>query len=55
LLIGALMIIYSWYTYATAVFSGGNASNDPIKFAVYGILVIAFSYAIMRILMSAFL
>jgi hypothetical protein len=56
LMIGGIMIIYAGYQYTTTVF-GGNASsgNTAIKNAVAGILVIVFSYAIMRIITTAFL
>lgn len=57
LLIGACMIIYAGYIYAISIFSGGDASkgNNAIKYAIYGVVVIASAYAIMRILTSAFL
>lgn len=55
LLIGALMIIYAGYNYATTVFTGKAASKEPIVNAIIGILVVIFSYAIIRILTSAFL
>ena len=57
LVIGAVMIIYAWYVYAISIFSGGDAAkgNTAIKYAIYGIIVVASSYAIMRILISAFL
>lgn len=56
LLIGGVMVIYAGYQYITTVF-GGNASagNTAIKNAVAGILVIIFSYAILRFVISAFL
>ncbi|MEI8091155.1 MAG: hypothetical protein WCG98_02665 [bacterium] len=57
LVIGALMIIYAGYLYATSVFSGGNVAkgNTAIKNAIIGVIVVAFSYAIMKLLTSAFL
>jgi hypothetical protein len=55
--IGALMIIYAGYIYATAVFNGGNASagKTAATRAILGSIVIIFSYAIVRILTRAFL
>ena len=55
LFIGAVMIIWAGYQYATAVFSGSAPSNDPIKNAIVGILVITFSYALIRIATRMFL
>lgn len=56
LLVGALMFIYTWYEYIMSVIKGdGEPSKDNIKYAIYGILIIVFSYAIMRILTRAFL
>ena len=56
LLVGALMFIYTWYKYIMSVITGdGEPSKDNIKYAIYGILIIVFSYAIMRILTRAFL
>jgi hypothetical protein len=51
------MVIYAGYIYASSVFSWGNASkgNEAIQNAITGILVIAFSYAIMKLLTSAFI
>lgn len=55
LFIWALMVLYSWYQYAATVFTWKAPSNDPIKNAIYGILIISFSYAIVRWLTAAFL
>lgn len=56
ILIGALMCVWTWYKYIMAVITwDGEPSKDTIKHAVYGILIIIFSYAIMRILTRAFL
>lgn len=55
--IGVLMIIYAGYLYASSVFSPSNMSKgkSAITNAIIGVLVIAFSYAIMKLLTSAFL
>lgn len=55
LFVGALMVIYSGYNYAMAAFTGKQGSADPIRNAIKGILIITFSYALIRILTSAFL
>lgn len=57
LVVWSLTVIYAGYLYATSMYiwdSSGQA-NDAIKYAAIGIAVIIFSYAIMRILISAFL
>ena len=57
IVIGVVMIIYAGYLYATSVFSAGNMTKgkSAITNAIIGVLVIAFSYAIMKLLTSAFL
>ncbi len=56
LVIGGIMIIYAGYAYATEIF-GGKAGwgTTAITNAIIGVLVIAFSYAIMKLLTSAFI
>ena len=55
LVVGAGMIIYAWYKYASAVFNGKSPSMDMVKNAITGVLVIIFSYAIIKALSAAFL
>jgi len=59
LLIGAAMIIYAGYLYATSVFSGSDSGvgkwKEAVGKAIIGVIVIASAYAIMRILTTAFL
>ena len=55
LVIGAGMIVWSGYKYAAAAFTGKAADSGDVKNAIYGVLVVIFSYAIMRILTEAFL
>ena len=57
ILIGAVMILYAWYCYAVAIFhnSGPSQGSSAIKNAIIGVVIITFSYAIMKILTSAFL
>ncbi len=55
--IGVMMIIYAGYLYASSIFSPSNMSKgkSAITNAIIWVLVIAFSYAIMKLLTSAFL
>ena len=55
LIIGAAMIIYNGYEYALASFNGKDPGTKRIKDAIYGILIVIFSYAIIQALNSAFL
>jgi hypothetical protein len=59
LVIGAIMIIYAGYIYATGIFTsswdGASEGNKAIRYAIEWIVVVASAYAIMRILTSAFL
>ena len=57
IVIGVVMIIYAGYLYASSVFSPSNMSKGKAALtnAIIGVLVIAFSYAIMKLLTSAFL
>ncbi len=56
LVIGAGMIIYAGYKYASGVFTGDASKwwKDAIKWAIYGVLIVIFSYAIMKILLAMF-
>lgn len=53
LLIGAGMIIISGYKYATAVYKWSDPGKKDIINAIVWVLVIIFSYAIIRILQAA--
>ena len=58
LFIGAAMIIYAGYLYAVSVFTWGDGigkGKTAIKNAIIGVLVIVFSYAIMRFFTALFL
>jgi len=57
LVIGALMIIYAWYLYASAVFAGSNPQKGAtaVKNAILWIVIIISSYAILKILTNMFL
>jgi hypothetical protein len=55
--VGACFIVYAGYLYATNIFTGKDPSsaNKAISNAVIGVLVITFSYAIMKAIVAAFL
>lgn len=57
LVIGVVMIIYAGYLYASSIFSPSNMSKGKSALinAIIGVIVVAFSYAIMKLLTSAFL
>lgn len=55
LVIGAAMIVVSGYKYATAAFTGKPAGSGDVKNAIIGVLIVIFSYALIRILTEAFL
>ncbi len=57
LLIWAVMIIYAWYIYASSAFTGKDASwgKKAITNAIIWVLIITFSYAIMKLITSAFI
>jgi len=55
LLIGAVMIIYAGYIYASSVFTGKDGTMKPVINAIIGVVVITFSYAIMKILTNMFI
>lgn len=56
LLIWAMMIIYAGYMYASSIFGwAADKGKKAITNAILGVLVIVFSYAIMKIITSAFI
>ena len=57
LVIWAAMIVYAGYKYATWVFTWDAAKwwQDAVKWAIYWVLIVIFSYAIMKLLISTFL
>lgn len=56
LVIWAVMIIYSGYIYASSVFTWNSSQGvEPVKKAIIWILIIIFSYAIMRTVTFMFL
>jgi hypothetical protein len=55
LLVGALMLIYTGYTYILSVINWESPDSKLVPNSIKWILVIIFSYAIIRILTRAFL
>ncbi|PIE00094.1 MAG: hypothetical protein CSA81_14110 [Acidobacteria bacterium] len=56
ILVGAIMIIFAGYEYAMYVFNDGiGQANQKLKYAIIGVVVIVFSFAIMKIVTTAFL
>lgn len=57
--VGACFIVYAGYLYATSIFNSDSwatsKGNTAIKNAIIGVLVITFSYAIMKAITAAFL
>ena len=52
LLVWTIFIIYAWYKYMVSVFESWKTPSSTIKNAIIWVLIIIFSYAIMRILTS---
>ncbi|MDD3263234.1 MAG: hypothetical protein PHR61_05355 [Candidatus Absconditabacteria bacterium] len=57
--VGACFIVYAGYLYATSIFNSDSGAtskgNTSIKNAIIGVIVITFSYAIMKAITAAFL
>ena len=52
LLVWVIFIMYAWYKYMVSVFESWKTPSSTIKNAIIWVLIIIFSYAIMRILTS---
>ena len=50
LVVGVLFIMYAWYKYIVSVFNGGKLPNETIKNAIIWVIVVIFSYAILKTL-----
>lgn len=57
LFVGACFIIYAGYIYGSSALTGKDpsAGKTAIKNAIVGVLVVTFSYAIMKIVTAAFI
>ena len=52
LVVWMIFIMYAWYKYAMSVFNWWSVPSATVKNAIIGILIVIFSYAIMKILTS---
>lgn len=52
LLVWAGFIMFAWYKYMLSVFNWNKAPSSTLKNAIIGVLIVIFSYAIMKILTS---
>jgi hypothetical protein len=52
LLVWAGFIMYAWYKYMLSVFNWGKTPTSTLKNAIIWVIIVIFSYAIMRILIS---
>ena len=50
--IWVVFIIYAWYVYMTSALPWGKAPSSTVKNAIIWVIIIIFSYAIMRFLLS---
>ncbi len=56
LVVWAVMFIYAWYMYATDImWWDASKWKDAMKYAIIGVVVLSFSYAIMKILTNMFI
>ena len=57
LIVGSMTVIYAGYLYTMSVYTGDNAgkAKTAITTAIKGIVIVIFSYAILRIVIFAFL
>lgn len=46
--IGVIFIIYAWYQYMLSVFKGWKAPSDMVKNAIIGVIIVIFSFAILK-------
>lgn len=52
LVVWVVFIMYAWYKYMVSVFTGWKTPTSTIKNAIIWVIIVIFSYAIMRILTS---
>jgi hypothetical protein len=52
LLVGVVFIIYAWYQYMLSVFKNSWTPSKTVKNAIIWVLIVVFSYAIMKTLTS---
>jgi hypothetical protein len=52
LVVGFWFIMYAWYKYMVSVFNNGKTPSSTITNAIIWVIIVIFSYAIMKILTS---
>lgn len=52
LIVWVIFIMYAWYKYMVSVFNGWKIPTETIKNAIIWVIIIIFSYAIMKTLTS---
>jgi len=52
LLVWVFFIMYAWYKYMLSVFNWGKTASSTLKNAIIWVIIVIFSYAIMKILTS---
>lgn len=52
LLVWAWFIMFAWYKYMVSLFTWGKAPSSTLKNAIIWIIIVIFSYAIMKVLTS---
>ena len=52
LVVWVAFIMYAWYKYMISVFNGWKTASTTIKNAIIWVIIVIFSYAIMKILTS---
>ena len=52
LVIWVVFIMYAWYKYMVSVFNGWKTPSSTVKNAIIWVIIVIFSYAIMKILTS---
>ena len=52
LVVGVLFIMYAWYKYMISVINGWKVPNETVKNAIIWVIIVIFSYAILKTLTS---
>ena len=52
LAVGVLFIMYAWYKYMVSVFNGGKLPTETVKNAIIWVIIVIFSYAILKTMTS---
>ena len=52
LVVWVIFIMYAWYKYMLSIFNWWKVPSSTLKNAIIGVIIVVFSYAIMKILTS---